>query len=133
MNTKQIGIITEQKVISKFLELGYTVATVIGDNSPYDIIVDKQDILYRVQIKTGRLRNGCVVFNTQSCRINMNKVYITNYINKIDIFVVWCRDIDAYFSIPVECAAKSSMCIRVFEPKNGRYIGINNYEDFILK
>lgn len=34
----------------------------IGNGAPYDLIVDINGHLHKVQVKTGRLRNGGVIF-----------------------------------------------------------------------
>ena len=54
MNTKQIGIITETKFVFECSKLGLTVSQPIGDNAPYDFIVDFNGILKRIQCKNLR-------------------------------------------------------------------------------
>lgn len=117
MNSKQVGIITEQTVITKLLELGYTVSTVIGDNSPYDLVMEKDGILLRVQVKTGRLRNGSIIFSAVSCRINTKRLYITDYYGKADVFIVYCRDNNEFLRVPVLGSPRSSMVIRISRTK----------------
>jgi type V secretory pathway adhesin AidA len=73
MKTKEKGILAEQKVITKFIEHGYTVSSVIGDNARYDLVVEAENKLQRIQVKHARIRNGCVTFNTLSYRINTKK------------------------------------------------------------
>lgn len=53
MNTKQIGTITEMKVIAKLLELG-DVSIPVGNNARYDCVLDFNGKLLRIQIKTAK-------------------------------------------------------------------------------
>ena len=45
---------------------GWPVMLPFGENTRYDLVVDYGSRLSRVQCKTGRLRNGCVLFSTSS-------------------------------------------------------------------
>lgn len=65
MNTKDIGLLTEAKVLLKFIEFGYKASIPYGENSRYDLIVDNGK-LYRVQCKTARLSRGNIVANAYS-------------------------------------------------------------------
>jgi hypothetical protein len=51
MNTKNIGNIGEIKVLSKFVELGYTVYIPFGDNSKSDLVVEKMENYYVFRLK----------------------------------------------------------------------------------
>lgn len=51
MATKNVGDYSEALVRLDLLKRGYIVANVEGDNAPYDLIVDKNGELLRVQVK----------------------------------------------------------------------------------
>lgn len=53
INPKQVGTITEMKVIVKLLELGQ-VSIPLGNNARYDCILDLNGKLIRIQIKTAK-------------------------------------------------------------------------------
>lgn len=65
-NENQIrGITTELQVAQKFIEAGYIVSVPYGNNSRYDLIVDTDNKLYRVQIKHASLNdNGSYTIDT---------------------------------------------------------------------
>lgn len=42
--------------------VGFDVLTPFGENTRYDLVLDDGEHLTRVQCKTGRLRNGAVIF-----------------------------------------------------------------------
>jgi hypothetical protein len=64
----KIGQITEGVILSEFLKYGLTVLTPFGYSHRYDFVVDSGEKFYRIQCKTGRIRNGAVEFNT--CSMN---------------------------------------------------------------
>lgn len=128
MNSKDIGNITEAKIISRFLEYGHTVSTVFGDNARYDIIVDIGDELLRVQCKTGRIRNGRVSFNTSSVSPFTNKQ--NNYLGQIDLFAIYCPDNDKCYGVPPTHVGISKGYLRIEEPKkrNPKIVWAETYE-----
>jgi hypothetical protein len=46
---------------------GYRIALPFGENHRYDLIADDGERLYRVHVKTGRLRNGEIDFLAVYC------------------------------------------------------------------
>lgn len=52
MSTKLTGDIAEQAAILRMLELGWGVASPIGDRLPYDLIADVNGKLARLQVKS---------------------------------------------------------------------------------
>lgn len=61
---KQIGDAALGQAISYFLSSGYEVCLPIGDKRDYDLIVEKDGVLARVQVKHGGLYQ-----NKTSCRV----------------------------------------------------------------
>ena len=51
MDNKQLGNLTELQCITRFYELGYSVSTPYGDSEKYDMILDFQGLLLRLQCK----------------------------------------------------------------------------------
>ena len=59
---KQIGIIGEQILIAEFIKHGINVLLPVGDNSPYDIVIELNGIFYKVQVKTTEhIKNGKMI------------------------------------------------------------------------
>lgn len=66
-DTKKIGTISELMVMAALVRQGYRLLVPYGDSARYDVVIEAADgSLSRVQIKTGRLRNGVVVFRACS-------------------------------------------------------------------
>ena len=109
MNTTRRGDISTAKILARFIELGYSVLVPRG-SARYDLALDMGDRFVRVECRTGRLRNGCVVFNTAS---NLYGGRGVGYTGAADLFAVYCRDTDGYCTVPVERAATAHMALRI--------------------
>ena len=60
-NTKLTGDISELRVLAALVEAGYHVWLPYGENHRADVVMEDGDgRLYRVQVKTGRLRGGVI-------------------------------------------------------------------------
>ncbi len=55
LDTKQIGNLTELQCITRLYELGYPISIPFGDSEKYDLILDVNNNLYRVQVKHGTM------------------------------------------------------------------------------
>ena len=53
-NTLKVGMITELECIKAFIDLGYHCSIPYGDCARYDVVVDIDNTLYRIQCKTSR-------------------------------------------------------------------------------
>lgn len=85
------GDISELSVQIEFLKAGIKVSTPVGDNCPYDLIIDYNDKLYKVQVKTATLQeNGSFVAKLSSTYICEDKIYKNRKYpkEKVDIFAI---------------------------------------------
>ena len=61
------GNATEAMVLTAFVERDFAVLVPFGEGHPYDLVVHvAAEHFLRIQCKTARLRNGCVMFNSRS-------------------------------------------------------------------
>lgn len=129
MNSKDKGDITQAKLELVLLTRGYTILNPRGDNQRYDLVIEKDGKFERVQCKTGRLRNGSVVFSSCSSSYHRNGKK-QPYINQIEYFGVYCPDNDTCYLIPeTEVNNKDACKLRIDEPKksNSRFIWAKDY------
>jgi len=113
-NTKRVGDISEIMVLSALIRAGYYVSVPFGENQRYDLIAEKDNVLYRVQVKTGRLRKGAILFACYSSHSHRGGS-MRRYAGEIDFFGVYCPDVDSTYLIPsrmlprtqVRCASSS--------------------------
>lgn len=92
MKPKQIGEISEAKIIARLLELEIPVSKPFGDNQPYDLIIEQNGKLLKIQCKTGRLKNKSITCKLTKARINTKSQYVTNYIGLVDAFIIYCPE-----------------------------------------
>ena len=115
MNSKAKGNLSEIKIISRLIELGYIVSLPFGDNARYDLIFDDGEKLNRVQVKTARLKpkeEGKIIFATTSSQGHRGKGK-QNYKNDVEYFGVYLRELDQTYLIPIEDATSSDMTLRL--------------------
>jgi hypothetical protein len=108
------------------------VLTPFGVNHRYDLVLDVDGAFLRVQCKTGRLRNGCVMFRTRSVRTNRNGWFVRAYDGEIDLFAVYCPELDRLYAVPVEVAPHGGGTLRVEPTANNQSLGIRWAADFEL-
>ena len=131
MNKTQIGDISEQKFILHCLVNNVPVCKPIGNNLPYDFVVDYNNTLLKIQVKTAykATAQDSWTFNTRSTSKNYSEVTDHNYSGLIDYFAVVNPECDKVVFVPIDKAAKGSMAIYYGEnPKSNQ----KWYKDFLL-
>ncbi|MBV8068142.1 MAG: hypothetical protein JO113_09195 [Candidatus Eremiobacteraeota bacterium] len=119
-DTKSVGELSELIVALALTRVGYVIAKPLGENARYDLVIDRDGRLSRVQVKTGRLRNGAILFNTYSSHTHRKGVACRPYTNEIDFFGVYCPELGSVYLIPIADTARLSGTIRVKATKNGQ-------------
>lgn len=120
-DTNVIGALTESKVLATLVSAGFVVAIPFGV-AKYDLIIDGNDGLKRVQCKTGRLKNGAVSFNVYSVKRQSGGGWSTVcYQGEADLFGVYCPQNDKVYLVPVDDHV-GSIALRIEPAKNGQKI-----------
>ncbi|HTC29152.1 MAG TPA: group I intron-associated PD-(D/E)XK endonuclease [Candidatus Acidoferrum sp.] len=131
-DTKKIGAVSELMVMAALVRAGYRLAIPFGDSSRYDVIIeDEVGRLARVQIKTGRLRNGAIEFNGYSSHSHRGGVSTRSYVGEVELFGVYCPQSDRCFLVPADMV-RTHGSLRVEQARNGQSKGINWAEAFAL-
>lgn len=125
MTPKQRGESVEAIVLARILRLGYSVSLPFGNNQRYDMIVDDGQKLTRSQCKTGRLRDGTVVFNAYSTSGGGPK---KRYVDGIDEFLVYCFETDGYYRIPLSEVTTNEVRLRVDPTSNSKVRWAKDYQ-----
>ena len=116
MNTKTKGDISEAAVLSALIKAGYVVLLPWGDKERYDLVVDHNGQFYRVQVKTGRYKNGCVRFF--SCSKHARQGHRESYVGQIEYFAVYSFKLDKCYLIPIQDSCETETSLRVEPTKN---------------
>jgi len=69
-------------------------------NSRWDCVIEKDGLLNRVQVKTGRLRNGVIRSNCYSLHAHHGGA-MRKYTGDIEYFAVHCGDVQQIYLIPI--------------------------------
>lgn len=136
--TLRKGLSTELQCIQDFIQLGYFCSIPYGDSCRYDIIVDIDNILYRIQCKTSSwckdTANEKVAFSFESRTTTTNTKGITRktYSEKEVDFFYTCFGGQSYL-IPIEeVAGKTTFRLRYEYPSNNQKQGIHIADDYLL-
>lgn len=86
----------------------------------------------RAQCKTGRRRRGCIVFNTESTRVNTRGWFARDYTGEAEIFLIYFAETERIYAVPVAEAPASSGSLRIEPTRNGQQDGIRWAHDYEL-
>ena len=128
-----VGQRTEGAILSELVRRGYSVLLPFGVNQRYDLVLDLDGKFVRAQCKTGRLRNGVVMFSTKSVQSNTRRAMIRDYAGDADVFLVYCPGTGRrVYCVPIEEAPSGSMYLRVESTRNGQEHGVRWASNFEL-
>ena len=108
MDTNIKGFTTELKCQLYLLEQGYNVSVPMLPNSRYDLIVDINNTLYRIQIKTSSATSAGFSFNCKSCHAKATGTNVIKPYTKDEIDFYMTIHNNEYYLIPVEDCGSSS-------------------------
>lgn len=102
MNTQEKGNIGLGEAINYFCKNNYTVSIPLNDTQKYDLVVERKNKLYTVQVKytTYKDKNKYQV-SLRSCGGTNGSVYSRIIDTKVDYLFVVTKDNDQYF-IPIK-------------------------------
>jgi hypothetical protein len=101
-----------------------------GSGHKYDLVIDDSTNLHRVQCKTGRVRNGCLVFNSYSQSGNGSTKQ--GYYGLADLFAVLNPETGDVYLVPVEEFGTTGVLLRLVPPLNGQVQKINWAANYLL-
>lgn len=119
MNTKDLGELSQAKIISRCLELGFSVSIPFGDNQRYDLILDCKDgTLLRVQCKTAWKVRNTLAFNTASTFPRGDRKRVS-YNGQAELFLVYAPYNNKVYRVFVNEAPSTQMTINLEDGKIG--------------
>lgn len=113
-----IGNRTEARVTAALLDHFDTILTPYGSNCRYDLGIDLNGRLIRVQCKTGRLRYGSVIFNTYSSMEHRKQGIRRTYHKQADLFGVYCPGNAQVYLVPVDDVPSREGNLRIEPTRN---------------
>lgn len=130
MRTGEKGNLTEAKILAAFAAAGYLVSVPFGSGHKYDFVIDDSTRLFRVQCKTGRVKNGALIFNSYSQ--SGNGATKQGYHGMADLFAVLNPESGDVYLVPVEKFGATGVSLRLLPALNGQVNKINQAVDYLL-
>lgn len=127
-----IGEITEQEVALEFLKRGILLSKPLVQSSRYDFIADINHKLYKIQVKTGTLKEDSYIeFATSTSHTNTQGTLNISYSeNDVDFFATMHEG--QCYSIPYEVCGKRAQRLRLIPTKNGQTKGITFAKEYTI-
>jgi hypothetical protein len=121
----------QRRPSSRRTEVGIGVFVPFGEGLPFDLVAAPANGgLVRVQVKSGRVRNGCVEFNSSSTDHGRGQ---QPYRGRADLLAVHVADLDRVFVMPVEACARYRGYLRLEPPKNNQKRRVRLAEDYTFE
>ena len=123
-DTNSMGDISEAAIITRFLQLGYTVLTPYGGNQRYDLVIeDSEGKFWRIQCKTARVDENSTVltFNTSISNVTGKNRQPRHYRGQCDYFATYCEKLNKVYLIPVDQVGPTSARLRLVSAIDPRY------------
>jgi len=96
------GDISESQVLAALIRAGEQVLLPFGKNRRYDLVLDRDSVFHRVQVKTGRMKDGSISFATSTVtRKSRSYVARKGYVGEIEYFGVYCPENNHVYLVPV--------------------------------
>jgi len=129
MDTKLKADIGESAVITEFLKRGFNVLKPVGDRLPYDLAIDVDGKLIRIQVKSAWFYRGAYKIDTRMTKTNRREM-VRKYYNKndFDFAIMYIQDFNVFYIMPqaVFSSYKSEISLvettkRQRKPKSAKY------------
>jgi len=134
-NTSKKGEITESIILARLVQLGYECLVPWGHDHRYDIAIDDEGKLIRIQCKTARYLEtlGCIEFNTAItyARVGGKPHIRKGYKGEADYFGVYSPHTSKVYLIPVDDVPIGSKArLRLDPTKNSQQKGVKWAKDY---
>lgn len=103
MDTKLKADIAESSAITALLKREFNVLKPVGDRLPYDLAVDIDGKLIKLQVKSAWSRNDVYIVDSRRTKTNRHLMLRQRYSNKdFDFALLYIEDLDLFFVMPVD-------------------------------
>jgi hypothetical protein len=130
-DTKRIGDISEARVLIALMEAGYALSKPFGESSRYDFIADDGEALFRIQVKTGRLRGNVIKYSCSSSHAHRGGAQ-QPYFGQVDFLAIYCPETRKVYLLPESQLVATAAHLRVAPTRNGMTKGVRWADQFEL-
>lgn len=125
------GNSSEAVVLAAYVRAGFLVSLPFGGGASYDLVVDNGARLIKVQVKTGKLQAGCVVYNARRHRGSKYDSFSRYREGEADVFAVWCPANEQIYAVPARCLLNTiEGRLRIVETQNCQQKKVRWARDF---
>ena len=134
MNSNVKGAVAEQAIVLAATKLGVPVLRPVAEHGRTDLALEIGGDLFRVQVKWGRLNHArdVVIAQLATSRCTPRGHVRTTYTeHEVDLFAVYCGDLDRCFLLPAQpLANRTVVYLRLMPARNGQRACINLADEF---
>jgi hypothetical protein len=131
VNTIARGNAAEAAVLQAFTAVGVNVLIPFGEGLSFDLgAMMPGGTILRVQVKSGRVRNGCVEFNAASTDHGRGRV---DYRGRADVLAVHVASLSRVFMVPVDDCPVYTGFLRLDAPRNNQRRGVRLAERYAFE
>jgi hypothetical protein len=112
------GNSSEAVVLAAYIQAGFLVSVPFGGGAAYDFIVDTGARLIKVQVKTGKLEAGCLVYNARRHRGGKYNTFRRYRADELDLFAVCSPDNQQLYAVPATDSLTVEGRLRLVETQN---------------
>jgi hypothetical protein len=132
---KTKGDMAELMVAADLIKRGYRIALPYGEDSDYDLVVEREGRLERIQVKYTESRDNVVKVKCKSHSLTNGKIRQTKHYTAetIEWIAVYDRITDRCYYVPATelGEGRSIMHLRLAPALSGRKLGINWASDYL--
>jgi hypothetical protein len=132
MRTVHRGNAAEAAVLAALAAADIPVLIPFGQGLAFDLaaVVPPEGDVVRIQVKSGRLRKGCVEFNTCATDHGTGRRL---YTGRADVIAVHLPEPHRLFMVPVDVCPTSKGYLRIDDPRNNQQRRIRLAADYELE
>jgi hypothetical protein len=137
LSRNEKGAVAETAVELAAAKMGIGVYRPTSGHSRADLILETDSSLWRVQVKWGNLSDDRDVVKVQLSGSSYSPngyVYSRYSEDEIDLFAVYCGELDRCFLLPISmCANRRAIHLRLVPPRNNQRACINLADEFAFE
>ncbi len=117
-------------VLAALLGNGKSILVPFGDGLHYDLAIDEDGSIKRVQCKTGKLKKGVIVFRNYTVLRGGGR---RSYGSSVDYYGVYCPQNRSTYLVPSVDCATSTTHLRIDPALNNMSKGIRSAEKYLIQ
>jgi len=132
LTPSQKGAVAEAAITAMAIQLGLVVLRPLCEGRRYDLAIDLEPELLRVQCKLARCLPGVLSVRLQTCRYTPGGYVRTSYTqSEVDAIAAYSPELHRGFLIPIsEASGRRSIHLRLAPTKNNQAEGIKWARDY---